>query len=152
MWDIGQENVRKNRRKVTKEVEKEVNPGRKMNILPRKRGERQPRFQHVVTCHGCDHLVSIQSERHNLVIVNVHFEPELTLRQLRDRLHLWAFFLVISTSVIQKDDLMSGIRHSPMAIREKLPCSTHSFHMSLRLLNLITRGGTPQLLGSSVPC
>ena len=27
--------------------------------------------------------MNIQSERHSLVIVNVHFEPELTLRQLR---------------------------------------------------------------------
>ena len=33
-------------------------------------------------------FVSIQSGRHNLVIVNVHSEPELTLRQLRGRLHL----------------------------------------------------------------
>ena len=41
----------------------------------------------LVTCHGRDHLVNIQSGRHNLVIVNVHFEPELTLRQLRGRLH-----------------------------------------------------------------
>ena len=31
-------------------------------------------------------LVSVQSGRHNLVIINVHFEPELTLRQLRGRL------------------------------------------------------------------
>ena len=33
-------------------------------------------------------LVSVQSGRHNLVIINVHFEPELTLRQLRGRLRL----------------------------------------------------------------
>ena len=43
---------------------------------------------HLVTGHGRDHLVNIQSGRHNLVVVNVHFEPELTLRQLRRRLHL----------------------------------------------------------------
>ena len=62
---------------------------------------------------------------------------------------VWAFFWVISTSVIQKkDDLMSGTRHSPMATRERLPCSTSSFHTSLRLLYLITRGGTPQPLGA----
>ena len=36
---------------------------------------------YVVTCEGCDHLVNIRSGRHNLVIVNVHFEPEGTLRQ-----------------------------------------------------------------------
>ena len=43
---------------------------------------------HVITCQGRDHLVSIQSGRHNLVIINVHFERELTLRQLRGRLRL----------------------------------------------------------------
>ena len=42
----------------------------------------------LITCHGRDHLVSIQSGRHKIVIVNVHFEPELTLRQLRGRLRL----------------------------------------------------------------
>ena len=32
--------------------------------------------------------MNVQSERHNFVIVNVHFEPELTLRHLRGSLHL----------------------------------------------------------------
>ena len=61
---------------------------------------------HVVTCQGRDHLVNIRSWLHNLVIVNVHFEPELTLRQFRGRLsiiHLhwpacpveWALFWAI---------------------------------------------------------
>ena len=44
---------------------------------------------HVIACQGRDHLVNIRSERHNLVIVNVHFEPELTLSQLRDTLRLF---------------------------------------------------------------
>ena len=43
---------------------------------------------HLVTCQGHDHLVNIQSVRQSPVSVNVHFEQELTLRQLRDRLHL----------------------------------------------------------------
>ena len=115
---------------------------------------------HLVTCQGRDHLVNIPSGRHNLVIVNVHFELELTLRQLRGRLGLthphwpaypsgWALFWVISTFVTQKkDDLMSGSRRSPMVTRERLQCFIPSFHMSLRLLNLITREGTPQPLGS----
>ena len=110
---------------------------------------------HLVTCHGRDHLVNIQSVRHNF-----HFEPELTLRQLRGKLRLIhphrpaypngvGIFWVISTFVIQKkDEKMSGTRHSPMATRERLQCSTHSFHTSLRLLNLITREGPPQPLGS----
>ena len=42
-------------------------------------------------------LWNIQSGRHSLVIVSVHFEPELTLRQLRGRLGLihphWPAFL-----------------------------------------------------------
>ena len=43
---------------------------------------------HMITCQGRDHIVSIQSGRQSLVIVNVHFEPELTLRRLRERLRL----------------------------------------------------------------
>ena len=94
---------------------------------------------HAVTSQGRDHLVTIRSGRHNLVNVNVHFEPELSLRQLRDRLHLintrtgllipmeWALFWVTSTSVIQKkDDFGSGTRHSPMVTRERLQ-RFHSF-------------------------
>ena len=41
---------------------------------------------HFITCHGRVHLVNIRTERHSLLIVNVHFEPELTLRQLCGRL------------------------------------------------------------------
>ena len=116
---------------------------------------------HLVTCQGRDHFVHIQSGRHKLVIVNVHFEPELTLRQLRGRLRLihphwptcpsgeWTLFWVTSTSLIRKkDDLMSGTSHSPMATRERLLCSILSFHTSLRLPNLITREETPQPLVS----
>ena len=43
---------------------------------------------HSITCHGRDHLVNIRTERHSLIIVNVHFERELTLRQFRGRLDL----------------------------------------------------------------
>ena len=41
---------------------------------------------HVITCQGRDHIVSIQSGRQSSVVVNVHFEPELTLRRLREGL------------------------------------------------------------------
>ena len=34
---------------------------------------------HIATCQGRDYIVSIRSERTNLVIVNVHFEAELTV-------------------------------------------------------------------------
>ena len=43
---------------------------------------------HVITCQRRDHIVNAQSGRKNLVIVNVHFEPVLTLRRLRERLRL----------------------------------------------------------------
>ena len=41
---------------------------------------------HVITCQGRDHIVNVRSGYQSLVIVNVHFEPELTLRSLRERL------------------------------------------------------------------
>ena len=31
---------------------------------------------HSITCHGRDYIVNIQFERHSLVVVNVHFEPD----------------------------------------------------------------------------
>ena len=34
---------------------------------------------HMITCQGRDHVVNMQSGRQSLVILNVHFEPELTL-------------------------------------------------------------------------
>ena len=43
---------------------------------------------HLITCQGRDHIVNVQSGRQSLVIANVHFEPELTLTQLRERLRL----------------------------------------------------------------
>ena len=43
---------------------------------------------HMIACQGRDHIVNVQSGRQSLVIVNIHFEPELTLRQLRERLRL----------------------------------------------------------------
>ena len=45
---------------------------------------------HVITCQGRDHVVNVQSGRRNLVVVNVHFELELTLGRLRERLRLIA--------------------------------------------------------------
>ena len=42
----------------------------------------------MITCQGPDHIVNIQSGQKNLVIVDVHLEPELTLRPLRERLRL----------------------------------------------------------------
>ena len=43
---------------------------------------------HVITCQVCDHIVTIHSGSSVLVVVHVHFEPDLTLRSLRERLCL----------------------------------------------------------------
>ena len=40
---------------------------------------------HVITCQGRDHIVNVRSGSRSPVVVNVHFEPELTLRSLRER-------------------------------------------------------------------
>ena len=45
-------------------------------------------ISHVITRQGRDHIVSIHSGDSILVTVNVHFEPDLTLRSLRERLLL----------------------------------------------------------------
>ena len=41
---------------------------------------------HVTTCQGRDHIVTIRSGEGVLVIVNVHFEPDLEIRDVRERL------------------------------------------------------------------
>ena len=43
---------------------------------------------HMITCQGRDHIVNVQYGRQSQVTVNVHFEPELILRRLRERLRL----------------------------------------------------------------
>ena len=40
---------------------------------------------HEITCQGRDHIATIRSGEGVLVIVNVHFEPDLVLRDLRER-------------------------------------------------------------------
>ena len=97
---------------------------------------------HLVICQGRHHLVNIPAGRHNFVFMNVHFEPELTLRQLHVRLSLlypdWLgyplgveFFLGdLTFSIRKKDDVMFGTKHSPMTT----PGKTAMFHsFSVRL-------------------
>ena len=43
---------------------------------------------HVTTCQGRDHTVTIRSGGGVMVVVNVHFERDLVLRDLRERLRL----------------------------------------------------------------
>ena len=111
---------------------------------------------HLITCQGRDHIVSIRSGRHNLGFVNFHFELELTLRQLRDKLHLirphWPSYSngvgVILGDVNICDPEPDIHRWWP----EKDCHVPLIFHMFLTLPSLITRGGTPQSLESYAPC
>ena len=41
---------------------------------------------HIAICQGRDHIVTIRSGVSVMVIVHVHFEPDLILRNLRERL------------------------------------------------------------------
>ena len=86
-------------------------------------------------------------------------EPELTLRRLRERLRLinphWppypnAVGIIVGDFNIcdPEEGRFNVSRHSQIVTRERQQCFTPFFHLSLRLLNLITRGGTPQPLGS----
>ena len=93
---------------------------------------------HVVTCQGRDHTVTIHSGDCVLVVVNVHFEPELTLRSLRERLRLitprWphcpdalgVFAGDQNFANQKKEDSMFGTRLSPTVTRGRLPFF-HSF-------------------------
>ena len=40
----------------------------------------------VIACQGRDHIATIHSGCNVFVIANVHFEPDLTVRRLRERL------------------------------------------------------------------
>ena len=117
-----------------------------------------------VTSQGRDHLVTIRSGRHYLVmsmsILNLNslqgsYAADWVLF-IHIGLHIpvvWELFWAISTFVTQKkDDLTSGTRHPPMATREKLLCSILSFHMSLRLPNVITPGEMPRPLETYALC
>ena len=81
--------------------------------------------RHFITCQGRDHIVNVQSGLKNLVIVNVHFEPELT-SSLRIGLRiptLWASSWVILISVNhKKEGLTYGTKLSPTVTRERPPC------------------------------
>ena len=46
---------------------------------------------HEITCQGRDHTVRIRSGESVLVVINEHFEPDLILRDLRERLRRIVF-------------------------------------------------------------
>ena len=85
----------------------------------------------MVTCQCHDHIVNVRSGCRSVVVVNVHFDPELTLRSLRERLrliiHTGLTILTPSarswvTSIFanqRKEDSMSGIKTSTDSDMEK---------------------------------
>ena len=105
---------------------------------------------HLITCQGRDHLVNIQSERQSLVTVNAHFEPELTLRQLRGRLHLinthWPSypngvgFVLFAFNICDPEEGRFNVWNQTFTDGDPRNIAMfHSFfHMFLRLLSLIT--------------
>ena len=113
----------------------------------------------LVTCHGRDHLVNIQSGRHNVVIVNVRFEPELILRQLRGRLRLihphWPAYpnavgiILGGFNVCDPEEGRFNVWKKTCTDGDprKIAVFHSFFHLSLKLLNLITREKTPRPLG-----
>ena len=115
---------------------------------------------HLITCQGRDHIVNLQSGRQSLVIVKVHFEPELTLRQLRERLCLltrhWPSYpnavciILGDFNICEPEEGRFNVWNQTCTDGDpRKTAMFHSFcHTSLRLLNLITRGGTPQPLGT----
>ena len=90
-------------------------------------------ISHVITCQGRDHSVSFHSGDSILVIVNVHFEPDLTLRRPSWTTtpyfstlalvpwSIWGYGWRMSTSVnLSKADSTLGIRLSRRAMQERL--------------------------------
>ena len=56
------------------------------NLLPE-----HPVVTHEITYQGRDHMVKVRSGESVLVVINVHFEPDLSLRNLRERLRRIVF-------------------------------------------------------------
>ena len=124
----------------------------------------EARVTHVVTCQSRDHIVSIRSGGRNLVVVNVHFEPDLTLRSLRERLRLvtpyWPLYpeavgVITGTSIFasqRKEGSMFGIRPSAREIRERLPSSIPFFLVSSKSLSPTLKGETPQPMAQYAHC
>ena len=120
---------------------------------------------HVVTFEGGDHTVNIQFGERNLVAINVHFEPDLTLRNLRERLRLVAPHWLLLRSPwcdyggLQYLRARGGIRPSLTVIRERLPSSIPLCPKSLSLTlhgetlqSTVLRAHCPGLTGPFYQC
>ena len=105
---------------------------------------------HAITCQGRDHTVIVRSGCRNLVVVNVHFEPELTLRSLRERFCLitphWpqdpnAIGIIMEDFNIcdpEKGRFNFWNQTFTCGALERLPYFILYFNVSLKLLNLAT--------------
>ena len=104
--------------------------------------------------------VELAFQRIDIVIVNVHCEPELTLRQLRERLHLinphWpsclnaAGIILGDFNICDPEEGRFNVQNQTFTDcdpRKTAMFHSFFFHTSLRLLNLITRGGDSTALG-----
>ena len=85
-------------------------------------------FTHVTTCQRRDHIVTVKSGDCVLVVVNVHFELDLVLRNLHERLHRiplhWPRYPEVLAVIIgdlnicePEEGSTSGIRPSQKVIR-----------------------------------
>ena len=97
------------------------------------------------------------------MIVNVHFEPELTLRGLSERLRLitphWPSYpnavgiILRDFNVCEPEEGRFNVWNQTFTDGDAGETAMfHFFHMSSRSLNLITLGGTRQPLGSYALC
>ena len=101
---------------------------------------------HVTTCQGRDHIVTVRPGDCVLVVVNVHVEPDLTLRGPRERLRRFcphwprypeAFGVIIGDfNICEPEEGRFSVWRVP---RGKRPFSVF-FRMSLKLRNPTLQG------------
>ena len=112
---------------------------------------------HMINCQGRAHTVNVQSGRQSLVIVKVHFEPELTLRRLRETLRLviprWPSY-PNAVGIILGDFNICEPEKGRFNVWNQTFTDVHTgktafpfSRMSLRWLNLTTREGDSTALG-----
>ena len=107
----------------------------------------------LATCQGRDHFVNTQSGKHNFVIVNVHFEPGGYVEAITWQIASYSPALPCVSQCCGHylgEEGRFNVWNQTFTDGDpvRLPCSTLSFHTSLRLPNLITQEGTPRPLGS----
>ena len=120
---------------------------------------------HVITCQGRDHIVNVRSGYRSIVVVNVHSEPELTLRSLRERLRLitphWPHYpdaigvIMGDFNVCEPEEGRSNVWNQTFTdgdMVRRLLCFILCFLAFSKLINLITQGETPQSMGFYARC